>query len=695
MQNIPLKHVRNIGIMAHIDAGKTTSTERILYYTGRTHRLGEVHDGAATMDWMDQEKERGITITSAATTCFWKGNRINIIDTPGHVDFTIEVERSLRVLDGAIALFCAVGGVEPQSETVWRQADRYGVPRIAFVNKMDRMGADFYNVVDMIKDRLGANPVPIVLPIGAGELFSGLIDLVNMEAIIYTAEDGSRFEYSEVPKDLKEEAEKWRHHLIEEVATYDEHLLEKYLEGEEILGDEIRSAIRKATLDGSMIPTMCGSAFKNKGVQRLLDGVIDFLPSPLDKGETVGFDVDDESKELNRKPSDNEPFSALAFKIMTDPYVGRLTFFRVYSGVVSTGDTIYNPNSGKKERIGRLMLMHADKREERSKVTTGEIAAVVGLKHTQTGHTLCDSKEQVLLESMDFPEPVISIAVEPSTKADQENLSISLSKLAEEDPTFRINTDEDTGQTIISGMGELHLEVIVDRLKREFNVDVHVGAPQVSYKESITQQVEQETKFVRQTGGRGQYAHVVLTVEPNEMGKGFEFVDKIVGGAIPKEYIPAVKNGISEAMKTGILAGYTMEDVKVTLTFGSFHDVDSSEMAFKIAGSMAFKEAAKKASPVIMEPIMGLEVVVPEDYLGSVMGDVTSRRGQIGTMGQRNDAQVLNANVPLAQMFGYATELRSMTQGRAVFTMQFSHYEQTPKSVQEHIVEKYMGKVTA
>jgi len=692
MQNIPLKHVRNIGIMAHIDAGKTTVTERILYYTGRTHRLGEVHDGAATMDWMVQEKERGITITSAATTAFWAGNRINIIDTPGHVDFTVEVERSLRVLDGCIALFCAVGGVEPQSETVWRQADKYSVPRIAFVNKMDRMGADFYKVIGMVKDRLGANPVPIVLPIGAGDLFTGLIDLVKMEAIIYTAEDGSSFEYGEIPEGLKDEAEKWRLNLLEEVASYDDHLMEKYLSDEEILGDEIKSAIRKATLDGSMIPAMCGSAFKNKGVQRLLDAVIDFLPSPLDKEEIDGFNVDDASVPMSRKPSDDEPFSALAFKIMTDPFVGRLTFFRVYSGEVSTGDTIYNPNSGKKERVGRLMLMHAAKREERSKVTTGEIAAVVGLKTTHTGHTLCDIKKPILLESMEFPDPVISIAVEPNTKSDQENLSIGLGKLSEEDPTFKIKTDEETGQTIISGMGELHLEVIVDRLKREFNVEVHVGAPQVAYKECITKTVEQNTKFVRQSGGRGQYGHVVITVEPNESGKGYEFVNKIVGGAIPKEYITPVSAGIQQAMKTGVIAGYPVEDVKVTLTFGSYHDVDSNEMAFKIAGSMAFRDAAKKAGATIMEPVMAIEVVMPDDYLGAVMGDMTSRRGQIESMEQRNDAQVLNAKVPLSSMFGYATELRSMTQGRAVFTMQFSNYAEAPNHIQEQIIEKYLGK---
>ena len=693
MQNIPLKHVRNIGIMAHIDAGKTTLTERILYYTGRTHRLGEVHDGAATMDWMDQEKERGITITSAATTTFWDGNRINIIDTPGHVDFTIEVERSLRVLDGAIALFCAVGGVEPQSETVWRQADKYDVPRIAFVNKMDRIGADFYNVIDMLKERLRANPVPVVLPIGSGDLFTGLVDLVKMEAIVYTSEDGSSFEYGEIPMDMSEDVKKWRLHLLEEVASYDEHLMEKYLADEDILGDELKVAIQKACIDGSMIPTFCGSAFKNKGVQRLLDAVVSFLPSPIDVDLTEGMDIEYPDKKVVRSPKDDEPLSALAFKITTDPYVGRLTFFRVYSGTISTGETIFNPNSGKKERIGRLMLMHANKREERTKVTAGEIAAVVGLKNTQTGHTLCSIKDPILLESMDFPEPVISIAVEPASKADQQNLSLALMKLGEEDPTFQIRTDEDTGQTIISGMGELHLDIIVDRLKREFNVEVHIGSPQVAYKESITDSVEQNTKFSRQTGGRGQYAHVVITLEPNDAGEGYVFTNKIVGGVIPKEYIPAVDKGIQEAMKNGILAGYPVEDIKITLIDGSFHDVDSSEMAFKIAGSMAYQEAAKKASPIILEPMMKLEVVVPDDYLGSVMGDITSRRGNIKGMDQRKDAQVLNATVPLSGMFGYATELRSMTQGRAVFTMQFSYYEKTPVSVQEGIIDKFHGKV--
>ena len=695
MKNIPLKHVRNIGIMAHIDAGKTTTTERILYYTGRTHRLGEVHDGAATMDWMDQEKERGITITSASTTAFWDGNRINIIDTPGHVDFTIEVERSLRVLDGAIALFCAVGGVEPQSETVWRQADKYGVPRIAFVNKMDRTGADFFKVIEMIKERLNANPVPIVLPIGSGDIFTGLIDLIKMEAILYTSEDGSSFEYGEIPSDMKEIADKWRLQLLEEVASYDEHLLEKYIDGETLLPEEIKLAIRKATLDGTMIPTLCGSAFRNKGVQRTLDAVIDYLPSPLDVGNVKGFDINDDSIEVERSPDDNEHFSALAFKIMTDPYVGRLTFFRVYSGSVSTGDHILNPNTGKKERVGRLMLMHSNKREERKTVTTGEIAAMVGLKNTKTGHTLCSVDHPILLESMDFPEPVISIAVEPATKEGQDALTNGLVKLAEEDPTFIVRSDEDTGQTIISGMGELHLEIIVDRLKREFNVIVHVGSPQVAYKECITKKVEHEAKFIKQSGGRGQYGHVVIIIEPNESGKGFEFDNKIVGGAIPKEYIPAVEAGVKDAMGNGVVSGYPLEDIKVTLIDGSYHDVDSSEIAFKIAGSMALRDAAKKAAPTLLEPLMALEVVVPENYLGSVMGDVTSRRGNVKGMNPRNGVQVLNADVPLSEMFGYATELRSMTQGRAVFTMQFSHYSQAPKYIVEQMVEKFQGKVMA
>jgi len=692
MKNTSLKHVRNIGIMAHIDAGKTTTTERILYYTGRTHRLGEVHDGAATMDWMDQEKERGITITSAATTAFWDGNRINIIDTPGHVDFTIEVERSLRVLDGAIALFCAVGGVEPQSETVWRQADKYSVPRIAFVNKMDRAGADFYHVLGMIKERLGTNPVPVVLPIGSADMFTGLIDLIKMEAIIYTADDGSSFEYAEIPEDMKVEADKWRLHLFEEVASYDERLMEKYLDSQPLLPEEIKMAIRKATLDGSMIPILCGSAFKNKGVQRTLDAVIDFLPSPLDIGDVKGFVPEDLSSEIERSPGDDEPFSALAFKIMTDPYVGRLTFFRVYSGKISTGEFILNPNTGKKERVGRLMLMHSNKREERKTVTCGEIAAIIGLKNTQTGHTLCSVDHPILLESMEFPDPVISVSVESVSKDGQDALSNGLIKLAEEDPTFIVSSDEDSGQTIISGMGELHLDIIVDRLKREFNVSVNVGSPQVAYKECITKQVEQECKFAKQSGGRGQYGHVILNIEPNEAGKGFEFINKIVGGAIPKEYIPAVESGVEGAMKTGVLAGFPLEDIIVTLLDGTYHDVDSSEIAFKIAGGMAMRDAAKKAAPSLLEPLMALEVVVPENYLGSVMGDVTSRRGSVKGMNVRGNVQVLNAAVPLSEMFGYATDLRSMTQGRAVFTMQFSHYGQAPNYIIEQLMEKFHGK---
>jgi len=693
MQNIPLQHVRNIGIMAHIDAGKTTMTERILYYTGRLHRLGEVHDGAATMDWMEQEKERGITITSAATTAFWNGNRINIIDTPGHVDFTMEVERSLRVLDGAIALFCAVGGVEPQSETVWRQADRYNVPRIAYVNKMDRTGADFFNVIKMIKERFDANPVPLVLPIGSGDIFTGLIDLIRNEAIIYTSEDGSTFEYGEIPNDLKEVAEEYRKFLFEEVASYDEHLMEKYLNEEEILPDELKSAIRKATIDGTIIPTFCGSAFKNKGVQRTLDAVIDFLPSPIDIGSTKGFHPDDEETLIERIPKDDEDFSAIAFKIMTDPYVGKLTFFRVYSGKVSTGDFIYNATSQKKERVGRLMLMHSNKREERKTVTAGEIAAVVGLKFTQTGHTLCSETKPIQFESMDFPDPVISVSVESSTKKDQDNLNIALIKLAEEDPTFKVHTDQETGQTIISGMGELHLEIIIDRLKREFNVIANVGPPQVAFRECITSSVKQETKFVKQSGGRGQYAHVVLSVEPAKPGEGYTFINKIVGGAIPKEYIPAIDKGIKDSIMNGALAGYPVEDLTVELTFGSFHDVDSNEMCFRICGGIAIKEAMLKANPKLMEPMMDLEVVMPDDYLGSVMGDITSRRGTVKGFDPRGNAQVLNASVPLSEMFGYATDLRSLTQGRAVFTMKFANYKQAPNSIQEQIIEKFKGKV--
>ncbi len=691
-KKVALKDVRNIGIMAHIDAGKTTTTERILYYTGRLHKLGEVHDGAATMDWMEQEKERGITITSAATTCFWKDRRINIIDTPGHVDFTMEVERSLRVLDGAVACFCAVGGVEPQSETVWNQADRYNVPRMGFVNKMDRTGADFYNVLDMMKERFGANPVPLNIPIGDGATFTGVVDLIEMKAINYAEDDGQNFDVTEIPDNMKDKADEWRNHLLEEVASNDEDLMEKYLEGEDIVIDELKIAIRKSCISGDIVPMLCGSAFKNKGVQSLLDYIIDFLPSPLDVGAIKGFDVDDSTKELERSPSVDTPFSALAFKIMTDPFVGRLTFFRVYSGSVSTGDFIYNPTSGKKERVGRLMLMHSRKTEERKTVEAGEIAGMVGLKDTKTGHTLCDLKEQIILESMEFPDPVISVAVEPSSKQDQENLTVALSKLAEEDPTFNVKSDEDSGQTIISGMGELHLDIICDRLKREFKVNVHVGAPQVAYKESITDSVKHETKFVKQSGGRGQYAHVVIEIEPNAAGSGYEFEDLITGGKIPKIYINSVSAGIQEAMKTGVLAGYPLEDLKVKLVDGSTHDVDSNEMAFKIAGSMAFRDAAKKASPVLLEPIMALEVVVPEEYFGSVSGDITSRRGSVLGMDRKNNAQIIKSEVPLSGMFGYATDLRSMTQGRAVFTLQFAKYLKAPKSVSQEVLEKYAGK---
>ena len=692
MKNISLKNVRNIGIMAHIDAGKTTTTERILYYTGRLHKVGEVHDGAATMDWMEQEKERGITITSAATTCFWNDHRINIIDTPGHVDFTMEVERSLRVLDGAVACFCAVGGVEPQSETVWNQADRYNVPRIGFVNKMDRTGADYYNVLEMMKERFGAKPVPLNIPIGDGDTFKGVVDLIEMKAIIYAEDDGTNFDVIDIPSDLTEKASEWREYLLEEVASNDEELMNKYLEGENISVDELKPAIRNACISGDIVPMLCGSAFKNKGVQSLLDYIIDFLPNPLDIGSIKGFDIDDESNELERLPSNDSPFSALAFKIMTDPFVGRLTFFRVYSGTVSTGDFIYNPTTRKKERVGRLMLMHSRKTEERKTVEAGEIAAMVGLKFTKTGHTLCAEKEVIQFESMNFPDPVISVSVEAASKGDQENLTVALSKLSEEDPTFRVTTDEDTGQTIISGMGELHLDIIVDRLKREFKVNANVGQPQVAYKECITSDVKQDTKFAKQSGGRGQYGHVVIEVEPGESGKGYAFENKIVGGAIPKEYIPAVDKGIQESLKNGPLAGYPVEDINIRLVYGSYHDVDSNEMSFKIAGSMAIKEALAKCSPKLMEPVMDLEVVMPDEYLGAVMGDTTKRRGKVSGTNPRNKSQVLTATVPLSEMFGYATDLRSITQGRAVFTMQFGHYEQVPASIQEQIVEKFKGK---
>ncbi|MBM4167924.1 MAG: elongation factor G [Ignavibacteria bacterium] len=689
-----LDKTRNIGIMAHIDAGKTTTTERILFYTGRLHRMGEVHDGAATMDWMEQEKERGITITSAATTCFWQDHRINIIDTPGHVDFTIEVERSLRVLDGAVALFCSVGGVEPQSETVWRQADKYGVPRIAFVNKMDRAGADFLGVVEMMKVRLSANAVPIQLPVGEGEMFAGIIDLITMKAKMYIeGTQGTEWTDLEIPDSLKARANEYRMKMLEAVADEDDSLLEKYLEGKVISADEIKKVLRRATLKVSIVPVLCGSSFKNKGVQLLLDGVLDYLPSPLDlsNGEIHGHHAR-RSDDVIRKVNDTEKFTALAFKIVTDPFVGRLTYFRVYTGSLKAGSYVVNSTTDRKERIGRLLRMHANHREDVTEVYAGDIAAAIGLKATKTGDTLCDESDPIVLEKMVFPEPVIDVAIEPKTKADQEKLSEALQKLAEEDPTFRISTNEETGQTIISGMGELHLEIIIDRMKREFKVSANVGRPQVAYRETITKKVTAHGRFVRQSGGRGQYGHVVIEMEPNEKGKGFEFENAIVGGVVPREYIRPTEEGIIEAMKNGVLAGYPVEDLKVKLFDGSYHEVDSSEMAFKIAGSMAFKEGASKASPVLLEPIMAVEVVTPEEYLGDVMGDLNSRRGKIEGMTPRKDAQVVKAMVPLAEMFGYATHLRSMTQGRALYTMQFSHYEPTPKQISDQIIEKVRGK---
>ena len=694
MKKISLGQVLNIGIMAHIDAGKTTLTERVLYYTGRTHQIGEVHEGGATMDWMDLEKERGITITSAATTAIWENHRINIIDTPGHVDFTIEVERSLRVLDGAVAVFCAVGGVEPQSETVWRQSDKYDVPRIAFVNKMDRVGADFFHVIEMMRSRLKANPLPLTLPIGDGELFNGIIDLLSMKAILYNESSlGVRFEYRDIPNDLLEEANKWRHHLIEETATYDEHLMEKYLSDEEISVDEIKAAVRRGCLDNTFIPTFCGSAFKNKGIQRLLDAVIDFLPSPLDIPAVNGIDPKNSDIELSRETSEKAPFSALAFKIMTDPYIGRLTYLRVYSGLLKKGSYVYNPNIGKRERISRILQMHANKREELNEVSAGQIVGVVGLKRANTGHTLCDEKSPITLESMDFPEPVVEVSVEPVSKSDQDVLSNALVKLSEEDPTFQVSFNEKTGQTIIAGMGELHLEILIARLFREFKVQANVGTPQVAYIEAITKAVEKiDKKFVKQSGGRGQFGHVVINVQPNESGKGYHFENKIVGGAIPREFISSVDQGIREALKGGILAGYPLEDIRVELIFGSYHDVDSSEIAFRIAGSMAIKDACRKADPVLKEPIMKVEVVTPEEYLGEVMGDISSRRGKVDGMNQRKDAQTINASVPLSQMFGYATDLRSLTQGRAVFHMEFSYHQKVPQAIQENIIEQVHGR---
>ncbi len=689
-----LNKTRNIGIMAHIDAGKTTTTERILFYTGKLHRVGEVHDGASTMDWMDQEKERGITITSASTTCFWNDNRINIIDTPGHVDFTAEVERSLRVLDGAVALFCAVGGVEPQSETVWRQADKYGVPRIAFVNKMDRVGADFYNVIKMMKERLGAHAVPIQIPVGEGELFAGVIDLITMKARIFNDTTmGTTWDDIEIPADLKKKAQLYRTKMLEAVSDEDDTLLEKYIEGKEITPDEIRSVLRRATIKVSIIPVLCGSSFKNKGTQNLLDAIVDFLPSPVDVGDVVGHHPYKSDKVI-RKVADKEIFTALAFKIMSDPYVGKLTYFRVYSGTLKSGSYVYNSVSDKKERIARILRMHANHREDVDEAYTGDIVAAIGLKFTRTGDTITTEDDPIILEKMDFPEPVISIAIEPKTKADQEKMGESLSKLAEEDPTFRVSTNEETGQTIINGMGELHLEIIVDRMKREFKVDANIGKPQVAYKETIKGKVSQVYKHVKQSGGRGQFAHIEIEIEPNEKGKGFEFVDEIRGGVIPKEYIPAVQAGIVEQMKNGIVAGYPVVDVKVKLYDGSYHEVDSDELSFKIAGSMGFREAARKAKPIILEPIMAVEVVVPEDYIGDVLGDLSSRRGKIEGMNSRKEVQVIKASVPLSDMFGYATNLRSLTQGRALFTMQFSHYDNVPKAISDQIVEKLTGKQT-
>ncbi len=693
----PIEHYRNIGIMAHIDAGKTTTTERVLYYTGVSHKLGEVHDGAATMDWMVQEQERGITITSAATTCFWRGmalqypeHRINIIDTPGHVDFTIEVERSLRVLDGACAVFCAVGGVEPQSETVWRQATKYGVPRLAFINKMDRMGANFLRVVEQIRTRLGTKPVPIQLPIGAEDQFEGIIDLVKMKAIYWDDSTlGMKFEERDIPANMQTACEEWREKMIEMAAEANEELMNKYLEEGTLSAPEIYQGLRQRTLANELVPTLCGSAFKNKGVQAMLDAVVDYLPSPVDVPPIRGILNDAAQTEATRPASDDAHFSALAFKVATDPYVGSLTFFRVYSGVLLSGDTIFNPVKSKRERIGRILQMHANTREEIKEVRAGDIAAAVGLKDVTTGETLCDKEHIITLERMEFPEPVIAVAVEPKTKADQEKMGISLSKLAAEDPSFRVRTDEESGQTIISGMGELHLEIIVDRMRREFNVEANVGAPQVAYRETIRKTVEQEGKFVRQSGGRGQYGHVWLRLEPKEPGSGYEFINAIVGGVIPKEYVPAIDKGVKEQMQNGVIAGYPVVDVKVTVFDGSYHEVDSSEMAFKIAGSQAFKEGARKAGALLLEPIMSVEVVTPEDYMGDVMGDLNRRRGILQGMEDIPTGKTIKAEVPLGEMFGYATILRSLTQGRASYTMQFAKYQEAPTSIAEAVIKKH------
>ena len=686
-----LENTRNIGIMAHIDAGKTTTTERILYYTGKTHKMGEVHEGAAVMDWMAQEQERGITITSAATTALWHDTTINIIDTPGHVDFTVEVERSLRVLDGAIALFCSVGGVEPQSETVWHQADKYGIPRIAYINKMDRIGADFFNGLQMMVDRLGAHPLALQLPIGRESEFNGIVDLVEMNAIVYSDELGTRWDIVDIPAELAGVAEEYRHRLLEGVADHDDAIMEAYLEGDEIAPAQLRAAIRKATLDISITPVLCGSSFKNKGVQPLLDAVVQYLPSPLEVPPITG--VKPNGEEITRLPSDEDPFAALAFKIAVDPYVGKLTYFRVYSGSLKAGSYVYNSTKDKRERVSRILQMHANHREDREGIYAGELAAVVGLKYTATGDTLCDQAKPIILESMVFPEPVITVAIEPKTKADEDKLSVSLQRLADEDPTFRVQSDEETGQTVISGMGELHLEIIVDRLLREFNVDANVGKPQVAYRETVKKIVEKaEGRFVRQTGGRGQYGHAIIKLEPNTPGEGYAFENRIVGGVIPRDYISAVDEGIQEAMSTGVLAGYPMVDIKVALMDGSYHEVDSSDMAFKIAGSLAFKAAAQKAQPVLLEPVMSVEVVTPSDFMGDVMGDLSSRRSHIDGMEPRGAAQVIRATTPLSTMFGYATSLRSVTQGRATFTMQFKQYAEVPAAIAAEIVARVRGQ---
>ena len=688
----PLEQTRNIGIMAHIDAGKTTTTERILYYTGVSHKMGEVHEGAATMDWMEQERERGITITAAATTCFWRDHRINIIDTPGHVDFTIEVERSLRVLDGAVAVFDSVQGVEPQSETVWRQADKYSVPRIAFMNKMDRIGADFYASVQTMIDRLGANPVPIQIPIGRESEFRGSIDLVTMKAYVYDDETlGAKYKIDEIPADLLDRAKEYRGKMVDAVAEFDEQAMEKYLNGQPLTEEEIRRAIRAGVISMKMTPILCGSAFKNKGVQQLLDGVVDFLPSPLDVESVTGIDPNTE-QEVKRRPSDSEPFAALAFKIMTDPFAGQLTFLRVYSGTLKTGTSIANVTKGTRDRVGRLLKMHANKREDIDVAYAGDIVAAVGLKGATTGDTLADEKQPVLLEVMKFPEPVIAMAIEPKTKQDQEKMGFALQKLAQEDPSFRVKTDEETAQTIIAGMGELHLEIIVDRMLREFKVEANVGKPEVAFRETIRKKAEAEAKYIKQTGGRGQYGHVVLTVEPSESGKGLEFINKTVGGSIPREFIPAIEKGVKERLDSGVIAGYPLRDVKVTVIDGSFHDVDSNEMAFKIAGSMAFIDACKRADPVLLEPIMKVEVVVPQDFMGDVIGNLNGRRGKIQGMKARATAQIIDASVPLSEMFGYATDLRSRTQGRATYSMEFDRYEPVPRQISEAIIAKYRGE---